>query len=272
MGDNEQRIAGGNFAVLRAAQRVWAIGSIHGDAVRLHRLQAEIGERVEPGDRLVYLGNVLGRGPRICASVDVVLGFRRAFLAQPDSFVHDVAILRGAQEEMWQKLLQLQFSFDPAEVLKWVVDQGVGATIEAYGCSVDEGFHAVRLGTAAITRWTGALRKAFQAVPGHQEFLSALSHAAGTADGALLFVNRGVAPDRPLEAQNDAFWWGAPGFDSMDRTYGGYRLVVHGFDPLHEGVDIGRFTVNLDAGCGFGGALAAACITPAGEVMDVIEA
>ena len=262
----------GNVTVLKAARRVWAIASVHGEAVRLHRLQAALGERVLPGDRLVYLGNVLGRGPKIRAAVDVVLGFRRAFLAQPDTFVHDVAILRGAQEEMWQKLLQLQFSFDPAEVLRWVVAQGGGATIEAYGSSVDEGFHAVRLGTAAITRWTGALRKAFQAVPGHQEFLSALSHAACTADGALLFVNRGVAPDRPLEAQNDAFWWGAPGFDSMDARFGGYRLVVHGLDPLHAGVDIGRFTVNLDAGCGFGGALAAACITPAGEVADVIEA
>ncbi len=272
MGDNEQRIAGGNFAVLRAARRVWAIGSIHGDAVRLHRLQAEIGERVEHGDRLVYLGNVLGRGEKIRAAVDVVLGFRRAFLAQPGAFVHDVALLRGAQEEMWQKLLQLQFCLDPAEVLKWLVGQGVGATIEAYGGSVDEGFHAVRLGTLAITRWTAALRKSFQTIPGHQEYLSALRHAAFTSDGALLFVNAGIAPDRPLEAQNDTFWWGAPGFEDIDAAYGGYRMVVYGSDPHHGGVDTRRFSINLDAGCGFGGSLAAACITPAGEIVEIIEA
>ncbi len=272
MGESGSGSHSGKFAVLRAARRVWAIGSIHGDAERLHRLQAELGERVQAGDRLVYLGNVLGRGPKNRVAVDVVLGFRRAFLAQPETFVHDVVMLRGAQEEMWQKLLQLQFSLDPAEVLQWVVDQGVGATIEAYGGSVDEGFHAVRLGAVAITRWTAELRKAFQAVPGHQQFLSALRHAAYTSDGALLFANRGVAPERPLEAQQDAFWWGAPGFDNMDAAYGSYRLVVHGFDPLHQGVHVGPFSVNLDAGCGFGGALAAACITPEGDVVDVIEA
>ncbi|MHA1108281.1 MAG: hypothetical protein ACTSQV_04105 [Alphaproteobacteria bacterium] len=272
MGVNKQRIAGGNFAVLRAARRVWAIGSIHGDAVRLHRLQAQIGERVEPGDRLVYLGNVLGRGEKICAAVDVVLGFRRAFLAQPGAFVHDVALLRGAQEEMWQKLLQLQFSLDPNEVLKWLVEQGVGATIEAYGSSVEEGFHAVRLGAVAITRWTAALRKTFQSIQGHQEYLSALRHAAFTEDGALLLVNAGIAPDRPLEAQNDSFWWGAPGFDRLDAAYGGYRKVVYGSDPEHGGVEEGRFSINLDSGCGFGGALSAACITPAGEMVDLIEA
>lgn len=272
MGKSAQRTESGNFSVLRTTRRVWAIGSVYGDAVRLHRVQMALGERVEPGDRLVYLGNILGRGEKIRAAVDVLLGFRRAFLAQRDAFVHDVAILRGAQEEMWQKLMQLQFSLDPAEVLKWLVAQGVGATIEAYGGNVDEGFQAVRLGTLAITRWTAALRKDFQAVPGHQEFLSALRRAAYTSDRALLFVNAGVAPDRPLEEQNDSFWWGAPGFDSMDAAYGDFRLVVYGTDAQHRGVEVGPFSVNLDAGCGFGGKLAAACITPAGEVVDVIEA
>lgn len=271
MGESENPARAARFAVLKAARRVWAVGAIHGEAARLHRLQAELGERVLPGDRLVYLGNVLGRGERIVAAVDLALGFRRAFLAQPGAFVHDVVFLRGAQEEIWQKLLQLQFSVAPADVLDWVLAQGGGATIEAYGGSIEEARRAVRLGPAALTRWTGALRRAFQSIPGHQEFLSALRHAAMTEDGALLFVHAGVAPERPLDAQNDAFWWGAPGFAQMDAAYGGHRLVVHGFDPSHQGVHAGRFALNLDAGCGFDGKLAAACITAAGEVDDVIE-
>jgi len=271
MGDSGKQAESRSFAVLRATRRVWAIGSVYGDAVRLHRVQMALGERVEPGDRLVYLGNILGRGDKICAAVDVVLGFRRAFLAQQNAFVHDVAILRGAQEEMWQKLLQLQFSLDPGEVLEWLIAQGVGATIEAYGGSVDDGFQAVRLGPVAITRWTSALRNAFQSVTGHQQFLSALRRAAYTSDRSLLFVNAGVAPDRPLEEQNDSFWWGARGFEAMDGPYGDFRLVVYGSDPQHRGVAAGPFSVNLDAGCGFGGTLAAACITPAGEVIDIIE-
>ena len=272
MAESGERAGDGNFAVLRASRRVWAVASIHGDAERLGRLHAVLGERVVAGDRLVYLGNVLGRGGQVRGAVDTVLAFRRAFLAQPGTFVHDVALLRGAQEEMWQKLLQLQFSLDAAEVLNWGLDHGVGATIEAYGASVDEGFNAVRQGTVAITRWTMALRAAFQAVPGHQAYLSALRHAALTAEGTLLLVNHGIAPDRPLEAQNDAFWWGARGFDNMQSAYGRFRLVVHGFDPAHNGVDIGPFAANLDAGCGFGGPLVAACVTREGEVGDVIEA
>ena len=95
------------FAVLRRASRVWAIASVHGEAARLKRLQAAIRERFRPGDRLVYLGNVMGRGPAVHEAIDALLSFRTAVLAQPGIFACDTAILRGRQEEMWQKLLQL---------------------------------------------------------------------------------------------------------------------------------------------------------------------
>ena len=46
-------------------------------------------------------------------------------IPRPHSDVDDVAYLRGNQEEMWQKLLQLQFATDPRGVLKWMFEQGV---------------------------------------------------------------------------------------------------------------------------------------------------
>lgn len=262
----------GKFAVLRSARRVWAVGAIHGETERLGALHEALAGRVMDGDRLVYLGNVLGHGAGAGAALDQVLDFRSAFIARPGAFVHDVALLRGAQEEMWQKLLQLQFAVNPAEVLDWMVEQGLGATIEAYGGSVAEGLAAARQGTVAITRWTGVMRDAFQAVPGHQDYMSSLAHAALTAEETLLFVSAGVDCARPLDAQEDMFWWGADAFERIETPYNGYLRVVRGFDPRHRGIVVADATISLDGGADRDGKLIAACITPDGGVADMIEA
>ena len=140
-------------------------------------------------------------------AIDELLSFRRRMLARPGMFLFDVAFLRGAQEEMWQKLLQLQFAPNPREVFGWMVEHGIGATLSAYGGSIQQGFVAARAGPLALTRWTSQLRSDMQAVPGHYSLLSALRRAAYTDDGALLFVHAGVDPDRPLSAQSDSLWW-----------------------------------------------------------------
>ncbi len=120
------------FAVLRNADRIWAVGSIHGDTHRLGALHDRLAERFRPpGDRLVYLGNYLGRGPDVAGTVDELLDFRRRVIALPNMFASDVVFLRGGQEEMWQKLLQLQFAVNPREVLDWMLGQGLGATLSA---------------------------------------------------------------------------------------------------------------------------------------------
>src|SRR6185312_356555 len=106
---------------------------------------------------LVYLGNYLGRGPQIRRTIDEVLRFRLAVLSQPNAFACDVAFLRGSQEEMWQKLLQLQFAVSPRDVLQWMLDQGVEATLLAYDTGAQQGFGACREGPKALTRWTSAL-------------------------------------------------------------------------------------------------------------------
>ncbi|MBM3485996.1 MAG: hypothetical protein FJX67_05105 [Alphaproteobacteria bacterium] len=259
------------FAVLRRPGRVWAIGAVHGDARRLAGLHAALARRVAPHDRLVYLGNVLGRGRSIPDCLDELLAFRCAFLARPMAFAADVAMLRGGQEEMWQKLFELHFAIGPLDVLNWMVDQGLGATIEAYGGQVRDGLSAARQGPMAITRWTNALRAQFQRHDGHRDYLSALRRAAYADDGSLLFVSAGLDPERPLDTQKDAFWWSARKFEAIDRPYGGFRRIVRGLDPDHRGVVATDHTLSLDSGCGFGGSLAAACLTPDGRVAEVIE-
>ncbi len=280
MGDRQKftilRAAPDGAAQPRPALRVWAVSSIHGEVEALNRLHREMIPRLQHGDRLVYLGNLIGRGPAVTATLDALLRFRSLFMARPDAFACDVVHLRGSQEEMWQKLLQLQFATDPRAVLQWMLDQGVAATLEAYGLSPTEGLREAAAGPRQLTRWTSALRQRIQEHPGHWQLLGSLRRAAysqphGDAARGLLFVNAGLDPDRPLEAQKDSFWWGAPGFAELTRPYGGYRRVVRGFCPKHPGLQVGDFTATLDAGCGFGGPLLAACFTEEGEVVERLE-
>ena len=258
------------FAILRRAQRIWAISSIHGEIDRLNKLHSAIADKFRPGDRLLYHGNILGRGEDVRATVDAVLAFRRLILGRRNMFTHDVVILRGAQEEMWQRLLQLQFAVNPSEVLEWMLGQGIGATLNAYDSGAEDARAAIRQGPMAITHWTTKLRDAFQAA-GHQEWLSSLKHAAYTREATILFVNQGIDPERPLDAQADTFWWGGHTFNAVENAYSGFDKVIRGFDPEAKGLIEKPFTISLDAGCGREGTLLAACIENDGTIVESIE-
>jgi serine/threonine protein phosphatase 1 len=143
------------FALLRRASRVWAVASIHGEAERLTRLHGEIERRFQPGDRLVYLGNAMGHGAEVRGASDELLGFRRRMLARPGMFLFDIAFLRGAQEEMWQKLLQLQFAPNPREVFGWMVEQD-GPTLSAMAAR--PGLCRRPRRSAGADRWISQLR------------------------------------------------------------------------------------------------------------------
>jgi serine/threonine protein phosphatase 1 len=260
------------FAILHPTERCWAVAAVHGEAARLRELHGRLGQRFRPGDNLIYLGNVLGRGAHIAETVDEALSFRRSVLARPGVFADDIHFLRGAQEEMWHKLLQIQFARNPAEILRWMSDQGIGATLAAYGGRIEDGLDAGMQGAVALTAWTSRLRAAMRGRQGHNAFMSALRRAAFTADDTLLFVHAGIDPDRPLSEQADSFWWGGYDFERADFRYGSFRRVVRGFDSRNRGVEIGSVTATIDGGCGQGGPLVAACFGAGGEVLEMIEA
>jgi serine/threonine protein phosphatase 1 len=264
------------FALLRGAQRVWVIASVHGEAAQLRALHDLIRPRFQSGDRLVYLGNILGHGAAVSQAVDEVLSFRRAVISAHGMFAADVVILRGAQEEMWQKLLQLQLALNPVEVFDWMIEQGVGATLESYGGSVADGRAAARAGAAMCARWTAALRDHIHARPGHTQIMSALRRAAvslsETEQPSLLFVNAGIDADRPLEAQKDSFWWPPGELGKLDGPYGDYARIIAGYDRQMRGVTQTPFTVTIDAGSGRGGGLLAACIERSGALVETLEA
>ena len=259
------------FVTIRSGGRIWAVGAIHGEASRLVELHAGIEERFEAGDRIVYLGNFLGRGREVAATLDELVAFRAAWLAVPYMHVWDVAYLRGSQEEMWQKLFRLHLSVEPASVLSWMMDQGVQETLAAYGWGAAEAHSRVSNGSQEIARWLGELRARMELYPGHQELLASVRQAAFTDDGALLFVNSGLDPSRPVDAQRDAFWWGADQLAQLTPPYAGYKKIIRGFDPYQGGVSLDGYVATVDGGAGFGGTLTAACFDGEGRAVDRID-
>ncbi len=184
----------------------------------------------------------------------------------------DCVYLRGAQEEMWQKLLQLQFSNRAAEDLAWMLDRGVAATLDSYGGVAAEGFACAGKGVVALAGWTGSLRDAMRAAPGHEAMMYALKRAAISRQGGILFVNSGIDVSRALSQQTDSFWWAGRSFALVREPYDGFRKIVRGYDPDHGGLHETKSTISVDGGCGFGGSLAAFCLTPEGDVLERLEA
>lgn len=280
------------FARLALARRVWAVAAVRGDRARLAALHAALETRVWRGDRLVYLGNLLGVGPDVGGTLDELLLFRRAVLARPGFEAEDIVVLRGAQEEMLHRLMRLPYAPGPAaavEAVRWMADHGIAPTLAAYGSSVPESLRIAGRGPVERARWTSALMQAIRARPGHEPLLTGLKRAAftvpqdlaGDAPGTL-FVAAGVNPDRPFEAQGDSFWWDDTGFeraargiageDGAPRGWGGFARLVRGFCRRADGPVEHGFGVTLDAGSGLGGRLVAACFAPTGEILEVLEA
>lgn len=261
------------FAVLRKCSRVWAIASIHGEAEKLSALHAALGERYEPGDKFVYHGNYYGYGSAVLDTIDELLRFRRLILGQP-AYTHldDIVYLRGRQEEMWRKMLQLQFAGDCAEILDWMLERGVAATLHAYGGREQQARAAILEGLLAVSRWTGQLRQSIRAHPGHNEFMAGFRRAAYTDDGSMLFVSAGLDPARGLVDQEDGFWWNSQGFSTVARSgFEGFGKTVRGYDPNHGGIEEALAALSIDGGAGFGGLLNAVCLDQVGSIVDQIS-
>lgn len=258
------------FAVLRRCSRVWAVASIHGEAERLAALHEAIAERYAAGDKIVYLGNYYGHGAAILETVDELLRFRRILLAQPPyTHLDDVVYLRGRQEEMWRKMLQLQFAGDCDEILSWMLERGAGATLAAYGARDFDARMAIKEGLLAVSRWTGQLRQAIRGRPGHHAFMTQFRRAAYSEDRAMLFVSAGLDPVRELGDQEDGFWWNSQSFEQIaQHGFNGFDKVVRGYDPAHQGVVDAGAALSIDGGAGFGGTLNAVCLSASGDILE----
>lgn len=268
------------FASLGAPERIFAIPSIHANLQKLHSVHESIFSQFKPGDRLVYLGNYTGYGPHARQTIDAILGYRRFILSIPGVLPSDITYLRGTQEEMWQKLMQLQFAPNPAQVLEWMLSQGMAQTMESYGIDVIEATRVAREGVIRLARWTEATRHKVYSNAGHDIFGAQFKRAAFTdctykttgTCSPLLFVNAGIDYKRSLEDQGDCFWWGDPHFKSMTMPYGKFQKVIRGYDPQNGGFHMNGVTATLDNNCGRGGSLVFAEFASNGDLLNVMEA
>lgn len=257
------------FATLKRVRRVWAIGAVRGQAEALARLYDDIAARIESGDRIVHLGNLMGVGPDPAGVLDAVVSFRRDFIAAPGFFAADFVLLRGSQEEMWQKTLQLHFAVNPKQILEWMLARGLDATLRAYGLDPREGMQACGAGATAIARWTARLREAMAARGGHREAMLALRRAAHDERGRLLFVSAGLDASRPLAAQGDALWWGGPDFAALEAPFEGFMRVVRGLAPEKTRPADGPFSLTLQGENP--SEIVAACLDAEGNIQALLR-
>lgn len=263
------------FLDLGTPNRIWAIPSIHGDVEKLADIHDTLYCHIAPGDRIVYLGNYTGYSDTTVETIDELLLFRRNVLSIPGIIPSDFAYLKGLQEDLWEKLLQLQFAPNPSVCLEWMLKKGIETTLKAYGTSSAEGFYAAKKGVVALTKWTNTIRERAYSIKGHKLFRMHIKRAAltlqSTGNASLLFVNAGIDIEKTLEKQNDNFWFNGKHFNEMNSPYQNYSKVIRGFDPAQNGLYLNGVAASLDAGCGFGGPLVSACISPDGTIADIFE-
>ncbi len=223
----------GNFVELNKLGKIWAVGSIHSNFNSFISIKEYILKKFKEDDKLIFLGNVIGLGDKsketLSSVIDLRFNLMSKFKLKPDSII----FLRGAQEEMFSKLLQLQLAPNPAEIIEWMFDHGVDKTINSYGFSKEELKNIATSGTMNISKWTSNLNKSLQMNPGHTQYFLNLKHAAYSHSKKILFVNRGVDITRPLSAQNDCFWWGFQNFSTIKEPYKTFLRIVRGYESQH---------------------------------------
>ncbi len=225
-----------NFIELNEASRIWAVGSIHSNINSFNSIKKFILKNFEKNDKLIFLGNVIGLGENSKETITSILDLRFNLMSKFQLKPKEIVFLRGAQEEMFTKLLQLQIAPNPIEIVEWMFDHGVDKTLNSYGFSKNEALSIASSGTVLISKWTSKLNHTIQKNLGHKEFFLNLKHAAYSSSKKILFVNRGVDVSRPLSAQSDCFWWGYQNFSQITEPYKTFKRIVRGYqsNPNNE--------------------------------------
>ena len=260
------------FAELKFCNNIWAIGSIHSHLDSFESIKKHILKNFLKNDRIVFLGNIIGLGNSAKETLSSVIDMRNQLMSKFFLTTEDVIFLRGAQEEMFLKLLQLQTAPNPHQILQWMFEHGVDKTVSSYDLNVEEIQDIATQGTLAISKWTAKLNKKISSKKGHKEYFSYLQHAAFTNTKKILFVNRGVDITRPLSAQNDCFWWGYHNFSKLNKPYNTFKKIVRGYEPsLNEDLnDIKkRIVLSLYQGPLLNNKIMAGLFNDSAEILDI---
>ncbi len=263
-----------NFVELSKSSRIWAIGSIHSNLKSFNSIKEFIFKNFKENDKLIFLGNVIGLGSSTKETVSSVINLRFNLMSKFKIKPNEIIFLRGAQEEMFSKALQLQIAPNPIEIINWMFEHGVDKTLNSYGFSNDEVISVASSGTVSISKWTTKLNQSILQNPGHKEYFLNLKHAAYSSSKKILFVNRGVDITRPLSAQNDCFWWGYQNFSKIDKPYNSFIRIVRGYESTnYNGLENSKNEVicTLFKQPLSNGTIYAGIFAENGDILDLIE-
>lgn len=217
-------------------RRVYAIGDIHGRLDLLHDLLGLIDRdsrsRENAETLLIFLGDLVDRGPDSCGVIDRLISLRDGGVA--------ARFLLGNHDEMFLKAA----AGDPKAV-RFLTKIGGKQTILSYGISIEE-YHSCDYDELASLL---ALR-----VPAsHVDFLSAFEDYVEVGD--YLFVHAGIRPGVALAEQSPAdLRWIRNEFLRCKDAHD--KMVVHGHS-ISEEVDVCRNRIGLDTGAFASGRLTA---------------
>jgi serine/threonine protein phosphatase 1 len=212
---------------LPEGQRVYAVGDIHGrlDLVDelLDRIDADDAARAPAQTSLIFLGDLIDRGPDSAGVVERLRGLAGSG--------RRTRYLMGNHEELFLNALD-----GDRKALKLLSRVGGRETILSYG--VDPRLYE----TACWDELAGLVDAAVPVA--HREFLTAFEDAIVMGD--YLFVHAGVRPDRPIEAQSvgDLRWIREPFLDHRGRLG---KRVVHGH-TISEDVEFRPHRIGIDTG------------------------
>lgn len=219
--------------------RAYVIGDVHGRLDLLDRLlgmiHRELEERPARRTLLVFVGDLIDRGPSSAQVIERLRTYRRAGVRP--------IFLLGNHEEVLLRILD----GDPLPVASWLKFGGAQC-LASYGADA-----------AALARSSDAqvLEAVGRAIPrSHVDFLKTFADTCRFGD--YLFVHAGIRPgvELDLQAQSDLRWIRGPFLlDDSDHGF----VVVHGH-TVTEGVDERVNRIGIDTGAYRSGLLTALAI------------
>ncbi len=217
-------------------ERVYAIGDIHGRRDLLDTLLAQIdadeAARGPARTSIVFLGDLVDRGPDSRGVIDRLIGLRGSG--------RTIRLLFGNHDEVFLKALE-----GDAKSLRFLTRIGGRETILSYGISNQDYECADFDALAALI--------ASHVPAEHLAFLSAMENMVDIGD--YLFVHAGIRPDIALADQksSDLRWIREDFLRSRVRHP---RLVVHGHS-ISPAADVRANRIGIDTGAFASGKLTA---------------
>jgi len=207
--------------------RAYVVGDVHGrlDLLEdiLAKIHAELQHRPAHKTLLVFVGDLVDRGPSSAQTIERLRTYRREGI--------QTVFLLGNHEEVFLRIL----GGDTSLIASWLQFGGMQC-LESYGCDPAE------LAGRSAAEIVAIVRSAVP--PEHVEFLE--SFADSCRFGDYLFVHAGIRPGIPLEQQSqaDMRWIRDPFlFDDTDHGF----VVVHGHTISEEVVELPN-RIGIDTG------------------------